>query len=493
MKTNPSAADVQSDVKCSIVIILCIPLLFVSAASEAESPFLQPGTTIAGAVDLSNGQSTQYRVSIPAHAYGVRIELSSSPADLDLILERPDGEFYVLSETERYNERLFLTKMGDPVLESGDFLLSVVYQYVDRPLVDGRRVGEIPFRLSYQVVAAKAEGELVPGVPATGILRPEEGMVRTYSVEVGRNVEELRLDVFDASGDVDLYLNYGTVAVDPLAADYLSQSYLGRESLVVTANSDPPLRSGIYFVTILDQIEDEIAGEFSIVASTEGLPAVLMEPVEPVASPDGPLDRALVSTVQVVTQTGGGSGCVVSPAGHILTSWHVVRNNAGTADVAPVVAVSVDHREPPEERFRARVLRYSIERDLALLVLESGLYGQPLPPDFEFPSFEIGDPTALYFGDELWFVGYPDVGGTGSRASITLTRGIVSGFEASAFGSIIKTDGEINEGNSGGAALNEAFELIGLPTRVVGHDAGQIAYIHPISAVPDSWWSIIHE
>ncbi|MFW5843717.1 MAG: trypsin-like peptidase domain-containing protein [Spirochaetota bacterium] len=77
--------------------------------------------------------------------------------------------------------------------------------------------------------------------------------------------------------------------------------------------------------------------------------------------------------------------------------------------------------------------------------------------------------------------------GTGSRVTITYTRGVVSGFEETSVGTIIKSDAEINEGNSGGAALNDEFELVGLPTQVVGFDAGQLAYIYPVGLIPEEW------
>jgi S1-C subfamily serine protease len=495
MKCAGSHADEIDDVQDRYRIVFVL-LLLVGLAAHADDelsqlPLLHAGATHQGAIDLDVGQSERFRITVPEDAYAVRIKIDGAPVDLDLVVERTDGELFALGEEETYNETLFLTRIGDPPLESGTFSVSVVYQYADLPVLGGEARQSIHYRIRYEVIETHAEAELVPGIPRHGVLRPEDGMIQVYSIDVLEGVDELRLDVFDTEGDVDLFLNYGRAAVDPLTSDHLSQSYLGRESLTVNTAGHPPLREGTYYVTVLDQLDDEEPAEFSLVASFDGVPAVLLGSIPRIPVPTSPLYRVLGATVQIITKNGGGSGCVVSEAGHVLTSWHVVKNDADKADPSPVIAVSIDHEKPPQELFRAKVIRYSVEQDMALLLIRSGLYGQPLSRPLGLPYFHLGDPESLRFGDSLWFVGYPDVGGTGSRASITLTRGIVSGFERSRVGRIVKTDGEINEGNSGGAAVNENYELIGLPTRIVGQDAGQIAYIYPLSAMPDSWWRII--
>jgi S1-C subfamily serine protease len=136
--------------------------------------------------------------------------------------------------------------------------------------------------------------------------------------------------------------------------------------------------------------------------------------------------------------------------------------------------------------FQARVVEYSAERDLALLRITASRYGAELPADFTFPSLQRRSERPD-IGEPLRLVGYPGIGGTGSRASITYTTGVVAGFQLTDYGYTIKTDGEINSGSSGGAALDEAYRLIGIPTSILGEDAGQLGYIVPVSAIPDSW------
>jgi len=117
----------------------------------------------------------------------------------------------------------------------------------------------------------------------------------------------------------------------------------------------------------------------------------------------------------------------------------------------------------------------------------SGLYGQPLPAGYELPALALGEARSLAIGEPLWLVGYPATGGTGSRVTISATRGIVSGYENADFGRLVKTDAEITRGNSGGAAIDERGLLVGVPSSTVENGSGQIGYVHPIDALPEAW------
>jgi S1-C subfamily serine protease len=123
--------------------------------------------------------------------------------------------------------------------------------------------------------------------------------------------------------------------------------------------------------------------------------------------------------------------------------------------------------------------------------VRTGFYGQPLPDGYRFPTVAIGDPDALAIGDPIWLVGYPSTGGQGSRVTITCTRGVVSGYESADFGPVLKTDAEITTGNSGGAALDERGRIVGVPTSLVEVGSGQVAYVHPLNALPAEWRDLL--
>ena len=67
-------------------------------------------------------------------------------------------------------------------------------------------------------------------------------------------------------------------------------------------------------------------------------------------------------------------------------------------------------------------------------------------------------------------LGFPPKGG----GTITVTRGIVSGFDE--LGNL-KTDAEINPGNSGGAALDDLDNFLGLPSFIFVDALGKLGFI----------------
>ncbi len=77
-------------------------------------------------------------------------------------------------------------------------------------------------------------------------------------------------------------------------------------------------------------------------------------------------------------------------------------------------------------------------------------------------------------GDEVLILGYP---GAGSQTDVTITKGIISGFE----GNYLITDAKINPGNSGGVAISVRDNCyFGIPTysNLTGFEAlGRILYI----------------
>lgn len=76
--------------------------------------------------------------------------------------------------------------------------------------------------------------------------------------------------------------------------------------------------------------------------------------------------------------------------------------------------------------------------------------------------------------------------------TVTFTKGSVSGF-LSAEG-WIKTDAEINAGNSGGAAINRDGQLVGIPSAAAAETTqvpGKIGLVRPVNlAKPLIEWAI---
>jgi S1-C subfamily serine protease len=194
--------------------------------------------------------------------------------------------------------------------------------------------------------------------------------------------------------------------------------------------------------------------------------------------------RGVVDGEEQVIWYAVGSGTVVSPDGLVLTNQHLITpagvdeklaeletqlaTEGKDADlrVAPerfMIAVS-DGRQLPDPRYVARVVAEDPELDLAVLRIDSNERGTPLDPDtLDLPVLPLGRSDAVNLGQPVHVFGFPAIG----SGSLTYTTGIVSGFlfEEGIDGTAwIHTDAVTSGGNSGGAAVNDAGQLIGVPT-----------------------------
>lgn len=167
-----------------------------------------------------------------------------------------------------------------------------------------------------------------------------------------------------------------------------------------------------------------------------------------------------------------GSGFFVQRGGHILTNAHVVIPSDECRFSRVAVAVTDDISNPPDLLYSSEILAVDEVVDLAVLRVTDWLdedRDDLLPT--EFPVVSLGDSDLVELGDNLRIFGYPVIGGE----TITSTAGTVSGF-TSQVGvgrrAVMKTDATIAAGNSGGIAVNQAGEVIGIPTRARASESG---------------------
>jgi hypothetical protein len=178
------------------------------------------------------------------------------------------------------------------------------------------------------------------------------------------------------------------------------------------------------------------------------------------------------SVVQILALSEGdavwsGSGTIVSADGLILTNAHVIDNRFDEYDTL-AIAITRETDEAPEAEYVAEIVAVDFALDLAVIQMTELLDGGSSAGNF--PFVRVGDSDDLEIGDQIRILGYPGIGGE----TITFTDGSVSGFTAErSVGNRawIKTDATIAGGNSGGLAINDAGELIGVPT-IVGSGAG---------------------
>lgn len=176
-------------------------------------------------------------------------------------------------------------------------------------------------------------------------------------------------------------------------------------------------------------------------------------------------DRVTAAAVGIAIQTPTGvtygSGTVLSTSGLILTNHHVIVE-AEQHGYAIWIATS-DGRSTPVIAYKATVVRSDPVLDLAVLQIVANANDEPLEPErLRLGYIELGNSDQLNLGDDLHILSYP-VRGQG----LLFTRGVVSGLrtEPGITGTAwVFTDGAISGGSSGGTAVNDAGELVAIPT-----------------------------
>jgi S1-C subfamily serine protease len=201
------------------------------------------------------------------------------------------------------------------------------------------------------------------------------------------------------------------------------------------------------------------------------------------------LNRALLATVQIRVPIDGqrlssaGSGSVLTEKGHILTNFHVIGdpvtgliyNRGGLVYVAVSPA---DLKDPPQVRYAAELMQGNPSMDLALIKIIATQDGGDLPHALGLITMPIGDSDTVKIGDELSIIGFPGLGGD----TVTFTKGSVAGFLTDE--GWIKTDAEINAGNSGGSAINREGQLVGIPSAAAAETVelpGKIGLVRPVN------------
>jgi len=479
-----------------IIVILLLPPVFSFTVEKTISSKgdLISGRPISGKIDLSEaGKSYQtYKFKVPADTFAVRLTVENSPADLDIFVKRGEEiESYdfvdYFSTEETYNESILITRLSEIPLEDDIYYVDISYQLDTLPQIDGVKVTEIPFNLVMNLEKYTLQDTLKPGKPIHTELLPERGMAGLFALKIPENTEAFRVDIYNTNSDLDLIIRYNDKIITREHNDYLRESLLGKETLIVEGDGGNKIRAGIYYIMVFDQVSNDHPVEFSLMAGLGREASAILTDIPRFPSVSDEMQNVLMATAEVIGNAGKGSGCFVSSKGYIITNWHVVEDYTGEVSKDIYIAINLSNELPPTELFKAKLIDYSIEKDLALLQVSSGLYGDPVPASYKFPYFIIGSSDTLKMGQPISYLGYPGIGGTGSRASISLTRGIVSGFERTNGNLLVKTDAEINSGNSGGAAIDSFYELIGFPTSTIEEDAGQFGYITPVSMIPEEW------
>ena len=155
---------------------------------------------------------------------------------------------------------------------------------------------------------------------------------------------------------------------------------------------------------------------------------------------------------------GSGSGVIIRPDGYIVTNNHVVQN-------ASKIEVTLNNNKT----YEATVIGTDPATDVALIKIDAA----------GLPTLKFADSDKLRLGEWVLAIGSP----LGEELRSTITAGIVSAKGRSMpsngefkIESFIQTDAAVNPGNSGGALVNKAGELVGINTAIISTTGSYTGY-----------------
>jgi Do/DeqQ family serine protease len=150
---------------------------------------------------------------------------------------------------------------------------------------------------------------------------------------------------------------------------------------------------------------------------------------------------------------GLGSGVIIDANGYIITNHHVV-------DGAEQIKVDLyDNRS-----LDAKLVGADPPSDLAVLKVDTT----------NLPVLTLGDSDKMRVGDVVLAIGNPLGVGQTVTMGIISAKGRQTGLSNGSFEDFLQTDAPINRGNSGGALVNTAGELIGINSQILSPSGGSI-------------------
>lgn len=169
-----------------------------------------------------------------------------------------------------------------------------------------------------------------------------------------------------------------------------------------------------------------------------------------------------------------GSGVIISEDGYILTNNHVVTTSDSSSyyQVSEANKITVTLYNDSTE-YEAKIVGTDSQTDLAVIKIEkTGL-----------TKATLGDSDSLKVGETAFAIGNP----LGMQS--TVTSGIISAVNREVKDSdgqtytLIQTDAAINSGNSGGALVNAAGEVVGINSmKLNGTGIEGIGFAIPINS-----------
>jgi len=135
------------------------------------------------------------------------------------------------------------------------------------------------------------------------------------------------------------------------------------------------------------------------------------------------------------------------------------------------VEMTTGPSSPAVARYRARPVAVDGYLDMSVVQIYATIDGKPVSPgSLHLPYLTIGNVRALQLDQPVTVLGFPSVA---ESKSITVTSGVLSTFVPDPMGHVtnsrfeLETTARVAHGNSGGAAIDSAGHLVGVPSAVI--------------------------
>ena len=237
------------------------------------------------------------------------------------------------------------------------------------------------------------------------------------------------------------------------------------------------LLSGMATVVVILIAVFATSGGGSTETSSSQIPPLTTEPVKETVPRTTAVPRTTIpvsrqleerSVVQIRVFENGlecwdASGVVFPTEEFIVTNDHVVSPDEECAPDAFEIWLTTNNSQSVKKVYDAEVINSDFASDLGILrITNLGSNIEGLVPLEAAPLPIIGDEILVY--------GFPGIAGD----SLTVSKGIVSGFIRQSGSSWIKTDASISGGSSGGPAVTRDRKLIGVVSQAGSSTDGDV-------------------
>ena len=160
-----------------------------------------------------------------------------------------------------------------------------------------------------------------------------------------------------------------------------------------------------------------------------------------------------------------GTGSIIREDGFILTNAHVIFNPERNKPYSAIRIflkpdrVTGNLKNDTSRKFKASLVRYSNELDLALLKIQKN-YSINRLPFLEFSSLK-----GISIGDPVLAIGHPEQGGLWTLTTGTISS-LIENFQNIPGKDVFQTETSINRGNSGGPLIDTYGDIVGINSMI---------------------------